>query len=396
LLREDDIILEVAASPVDGYVAFVTADNIETLSNLRLKYLTLPDGAVRPVTPLLPPGTAITESHTGDPLYEATRSIRRASLSWSPDGRQLAFIGAQGGTSADLYVYSLDAGKITRLSDEPGQAYNPSWSPSGESIFFPSVRHFGTGAGYTMEAAWIARADGGGVGLLYEPMSMGEEVVDWIDDETVWLYSWSDVFANIDLRALNISTGHTETLWAGSFTVLAHDPRSSTVLLGLNGLTPYRDPSGQRQKGIYLVVPGGKDPQQLAEIDVSKIVWSPEASQFFVASREGMLAVWSSGRIEWVDAVVPGFPVAAPGGRTWAWVSEGNIADFEPGLWVGPPAEPPRRVFEAPVSVVGWSPDGHALFFASDGLYVALAPGFTPMRISEALDPIDGMAWVHP
>ena len=138
------------------------------------------------------------------------------------------------------------------------------------------------------------------------------------------------------------------------------------------------------------------DPRQLAEVDVSKIVWSPEASQFFVASREGMLAVWPSGGIEWVDVVAPGFPVAAPRGRTWVWASERNTAQSEPGLWVGSSAEPPRRVFEAPASVVGWSPDGQALFFASDGLYVASAPDFTPMRISEALNPIGGIAWVLP
>ena len=292
-------------------------------------------------------------------------------------------------------MYSLDAGKIARLSDEPGQAYNPSWSPDGELIFFPSVRHFGTGAGYTMEAAWIARADGAGTRLLYEPMSMGEEVVDWIDDETIWVHSWSDVFANVNLRALNVNTGHAQALWADGFTVLARDPQSGAVLLGLSALAPYRDSSGQRQKGIHLIVPG-TEPRRLAEVDVSRVVWSAGASRFFVQSREGLLAVQPSGEVVWVEAIAPGFPAVAPGGRVWVWASEGNIAGFEPGLWVTESTEPPRRVFEAPVPAVEWSPDGQALFFWGDGLYVAWAPDFTPMMVSETLEPIGDMIWVLP
>jgi WD40 repeat protein len=150
LVEEDGAIFQAAASPSGGLVAFVAADKREMFSDLRLKYLTLPDGEARRLTHLLPPGTEIIQAYTGDSLYEATRSIRRTALAWSPDGRQLAFVGAQGEASADLYIYSLDTETITRLSDEAEQAYNPSWSPDGSHIFFPSVRHFGTGAGYTV------------------------------------------------------------------------------------------------------------------------------------------------------------------------------------------------------------------------------------------------------
>jgi hypothetical protein len=91
--EEDGDIFQTAASPFGATVAFITTDKREAFSDLRLKYLTLPDGEVKQVTHLLPPGVEVAQAHTGDPLYEATRSIRRTGLAWSPDGRQIAFVG---------------------------------------------------------------------------------------------------------------------------------------------------------------------------------------------------------------------------------------------------------------------------------------------------------------
>jgi WD40 repeat protein len=396
LIEEDGAIFQVAASPSGGIVAFVAADKRETFWDLRLKYLTLPSGEVRQVTHLLPPGTETARAHTGDPLYEATRSIRRTGLAWSPDGQQLAFVGAQSGVNADLYVYSLDTGMITRLSDEAAQAYDPSWSPDGCHILFPSVRHFGTGAGYTVGGTWMAGTDGSGVHRLYQPKSMGEELVGWIDEETVWLFSWSDVFGNINLRMLNITTGHLEILWSDSFTTLAWDPQSGVVLVGLSEFAAYSD--AERHKGIYLILPRQEEPKHLAEIDVSGIVWSEEANLFLVRSQEGILAVRPTGEITFtgLEAPAPDLPVVAPEGRTWAWGSSRDTSALGAGLWVGRLGEPPRRVWDARAVVVGWSPDGRALFFAGDGLYVAHAPDFAPIPISPTLQPSDNLIWVLP
>jgi hypothetical protein len=225
---------------------------------------------------------------------------------------------------------------------------------------------------------------------------MGEELVGWIDEETVWLFSWSDVFGNINLRMLNIRTGHSETLWADSFTTLARDPQSGALLVGLSEFAAYSDPD--RQEGIYLILPHQKEPKHLAKIDVSGIVWSAEANLFLVRSQEGILAVRPTGEIIFtgLEAPAPGLPVVAPEGRAWAWGSGRDASALGTGLWVGRLGEPPSRVWDARAAVVGWSPDGRALFFASEGLYVAYAPDFAPIQLSPTLQPLSDVIWVLP
>ena len=188
--------------------------------------------------------------------------------------------------------------------------------------------------------------------------------------------------------------GQAETLWGDSFTTLACDPSSGAVLLGLNELVAFRNPD--KLKGINLILPGGEEPQHLAEINVSQITWSGEANQFLVESKEGMLAVAPTGEIAWFEAPAPGLPVVAPGGHTWAWASEGNLPGLKPGLWVRELGELPRQVYKAPASIIGWSPDGTALFFANDGLYVAYRPDFRPILISNTLQPLGNVIWVLP
>jgi hypothetical protein len=242
----------------------------------------------------------------------------------------------------------------------------------------------------------MARTDGSGVHRLYQPKSIGEELVGWIDVETVWLFSWSDVFGNINLRRLNIVTGHLEIPWPDSFTTLACDPQSGVVLVGLSEFAAYSD--AERHKGTYLILPRQEEPKHLAEIDVSGIAWSAEANLFLVRSQEGILAVRPTGEIMFTGLEPPasGFPVVAPEGRTWAWGCNRDISVLGFGLWVGRLGEPPRQVWEATAAVVGWSPDGRELFFAGDGLYVAHAPDFAPIQISPTVQPLGEVIWVLP
>ncbi len=60
-------------------------------------------------------------------------------VSWSPDGRTLAFSGQAGGIS-DLYLLDLNAGTIKQLTDDRYADIQPTWSPDGKTIAFSTDR----------------------------------------------------------------------------------------------------------------------------------------------------------------------------------------------------------------------------------------------------------------
>ena len=61
------------------------------------------------------------------------------SPSWSPDGDRLVFTGVRDGQS-DLYVISTDGTGLTALTDDIYSDLQPQWSPDGGSIAFASDR----------------------------------------------------------------------------------------------------------------------------------------------------------------------------------------------------------------------------------------------------------------
>jgi len=63
---------------------------------------------------------------------------------WSPDGKQIAFVSARDGASdqtTDLYVVTLDALQVTRLTNESvdTDVREPSWAPGGKQIAYSTA-----------------------------------------------------------------------------------------------------------------------------------------------------------------------------------------------------------------------------------------------------------------
>jgi TolB protein len=138
---------------------------------------------------------------------------------WSPNGRRILFASNRGGLGLQVYVMNADGTGQTRLTDPPAQSMNAAWSSDGQRIVF--VRN---------SDLWLMNADGSGqVPLLSRTGS--ETSPDWSPDGT------RITFTNGDLWTIRPDgTGLTE--------VYTETPRDAMTAPDIRG--PEWSPDGQR------------------------------------------------------------------------------------------------------------------------------------------------------
>jgi Tol biopolymer transport system component len=71
------------------------------------------------------------------------------SPSFSPNGKQLVFVGIEGGRS-DLYTVDLSSRELKRLTEDRFAELHPQWSPDGNNIVFATDRGRGTDESYLL------------------------------------------------------------------------------------------------------------------------------------------------------------------------------------------------------------------------------------------------------
>ncbi len=71
-----------------------------------------------------------------------------ASPSWSPQGAQLVFSGADKGGITDLYIVNVETGDLRPLTHDLYHDRDPDWSPDGKQVVFSSDRWAGGRNGY--------------------------------------------------------------------------------------------------------------------------------------------------------------------------------------------------------------------------------------------------------
>ncbi|MBM4425152.1 MAG: hypothetical protein FJ030_17525 [Chloroflexi bacterium] len=379
-----------AISPDGHHLAFVTADEPQQYIGLRLILLTLPEGTTQILTPLMKPDVDPFADFS-DPAFEAARAIGDyASAAWSPDGRKLAFIGAQDGPSSDLYVYSLDDGSITRLTDGPSQTYGLSWSPDGKYIVHAGVESFGTGAGYSLVGMWAARADGSGVETLYLPSGGDERVIGWIDNETFITSSWFITCGTSLLRTYNIPARSEKILRRECVDSYAFDPVSKTLVYSVS--TTLSDFLEDKTTGVYFWNPSLDQPRAISEIaNASNVSWSPESKLFYFGFEGGQAtAIDLRGTPASVPVGITDPPAVSSAGD-YAWIDD-NFT-----LQITDPSGQTRAVFDGATGPLAWSADGQSFFFTDNraSLHVARKPDFTAEKITD-LSNVGDFAWLSP
>jgi Tol biopolymer transport system component len=395
--------LAQGVSPVGRMVAFVgsTGDLFRTPT---LHMDRLPDTTGRLSLPLYGPQSQPAEGvGPGDPAFEAMRAIvEQPSLAWSPDGRQLAFMGAIDGPTSDLYVYSMDDDSITRLTDGPSQGFRPSWSPDGRWIAHAGVSTFGTGAGYGMEGVWAAPADGTAVKTLYNPNeefnSGDEEFIGWIGDSALLVNSWDVLCGRRDIRAYDIESGRSTYHWVGYFTDAAYSPGERALLVTVDESTFECPQEGANfpGAGAYLIDLTQLGAKQVVEGETVFPAWS-DVGAFYAVSGGSVLQItpFGDGNVSELQAPTLSTPHVSPDGLYWAWSARFNAPDGN-GLWVGEFGQTPAQITTDAVGPPLWSPDGQGLLYLSgETLYHAAAPDFIPVAVQDGLSVnTSSLAWV--
>jgi Tol biopolymer transport system component len=98
---------------------------------------------------------------------------------WSPDGRRLAYTSAPKGQPSDIYVTDAVAGTATtRLTVQNGQrSSQPAWSPDGRTIAFVSKQ------GSAHQQIWLMDADGAHARALTR-LDLDADCPQWSHDGT--------------------------------------------------------------------------------------------------------------------------------------------------------------------------------------------------------------------
>ncbi len=329
-----------------------------------------------------------------DDVYLALNSYGfMVPMIWSPDGRNLAFVAATDGPSADVYVYDAIDDEVRRLTSGPNQPRLLGWSDDGKWILHLEIKDINAGEGVWWDtvALWAAAADGSEL-----------KKVPGIDED-VYLVNWSkpeqfmvvhDTYGPLppfQFEMVDLNTGPIATLYPDYVYRWAVDPETETIAFMVD---EYSSRGGEPlEEGLYLASPSRPTPQLVPNTDPEKDsdlyyrgdpIWSPELKAFMIPTEEASIALISTDGelIRNIDGACNA-PLPSPDGRWLAfdscveWPPEFQVVSEEDGEIVFVSMEPFTDYF--------WAPDSSGLYYFVGEyperlMYVAVPSG-TPQLI---------------
>jgi len=320
-------------------------------------------------------------------------NVMRGLVEWSPNGLYLAFVGAIEGPTLDVYCYEPATGEIRRLTQGPLHAWNLLWSPESRYIVHAANPEFEIGGSVPAASElWSVSVDGSSV-VGFEEKGVWYE--NWLDDETLLLYSGPNIGGSWDLRITNIRTGNVRHLFEGHFQVSAYDSVNNTAFMifaesadfpAVNEDIPPEGP------GLYSLKAGRTT---FIAPNLVSVYWSTETGKLYGGdSSQQVYEVEPSGALIPVEAPSFAVPYLSPDGHYVAWGHTPSTYSMvspimslpDSGVWIDLPNSTRIQV-ATDAECVTWSPDSQHVFFIGDDDmgYIASAPNFAPVSFGIAI-----------
>ncbi|MEO8292977.1 MAG: hypothetical protein ABI635_07525 [Actinomycetota bacterium] len=254
---------------------------------------------------------------------------------WSPDGTRIAFTRSVGiGEPRDVFVLTLQGGGIRRLTAPVSDDFSPSWSPDGSRIAFirvpEGIVESATGAPGRMNQVWTMAADGGEQervtempGGAWRPAwSPGGDVIAFDAGGAIW-FVHPDGSGLVQLDATKPFGGFFAS-WSqdgGSLLFGGHEAGKA------NGNVVFETDLASGEPRIVLNLPGGASSPALRPTTSER---APSGEQLGQPCEPDVAGTWGTRVAPWLTSVLVN--VVSPDGQP---LSEADIHDTGSALQIG-------------------------------------------------------------
>lgn len=358
----------------------IRAGSPQNLDELALYLVEFPDLTVTPITPLL--SLKLQRQIVNEESSRAVETLaavtREDGLSWSPDGRFLAFSAALDNPSSDLYLYDTWSQRVRRLNGLYTHNGLPFWSPGSNWLVSHEFEYRSADQSWkTVNFTAIQVPNYDDQNTLYLPMasSQREELLGWVNAQSFFCFSQTTSGPQ-RIREVNVDSVKYFIRFDGPFVQAAFNPQTKYLAMILDQSLPQ---ASGNTPGIYGLRPGDTAPQLVRAGDFSRVAWQPG----------GMFLAGGSSGVFGFDPESTSFFLSeeqhaslSPSG-SWliAWgAGPGNAQGAR--LYQPPVNAPLQTLLASPVETVLWRPDSKGFFLQSGGALFAFAfPSLNPEEI---------------
>jgi dipeptidyl aminopeptidase/acylaminoacyl peptidase len=323
-------------------------------------------------------------------------------FAWSPDGKSLAYISAQSGTS-EIWVVPATGGAARRLTSSPSTKKQPAWSKDGKWIAYVAIHEAGAGDIQLVDAAGDRIID-----LTDTPAD--ERHPTWSPDSTQIAFS-ENAAGRGRIIVADVATRTTRPLTNQSASSLQWSPDGRSIVFVADPLLSNDD--RRDNEDIFIIPADGNVPRLLTpgtprfrEVSPS---WAPDSRQLVFASDSSgfsniyVLDIQKNARRLLVQSMSDlTAPKWSPDGNNIAYIRN---EDSQFNIWImAAQGGRPLRIsdrdgvnggFETenatPHGMYQWSPDGKKIAFThsdpgkTSDLWVAGIDAPLPLQLTNSM-----------